>query len=120
MKIDYKTIAIIVLSVILVWAIFIRTVKPINTYQNEIDHLNKLNDSYLVKIDSLKNLNELIDLNIDKVKSENKNLQLKNFWLDSTINKLKNEKTTIHTRVKHLDADSVIIEFTNYLEAKGI
>jgi predicted RNase H-like nuclease (RuvC/YqgF family) len=120
MKLDYKTIAIIVLSVILVWAIFVRSAKPIYRYEYEIDDLHSKNEVYLAQIESLKLDSRLIDAEIEKLYIENQQLQLKNKELDSIINKLTNAKTTIHTRTKLLNADSVVSEFTNYIQTKGL
>ena len=120
MKLDYKVIAIIVLSVILIWAIFVRSVKPIYKYEDEIDDLHSKNELYMAQIESLKLDSKLIDAQIEKLYIENQQLQHKNNHLDSIINKLTNAKTTIYTNTKRLNADSVVSEFSNYIQTKGL
>ena len=120
MKLDYKVIAIIVLSVILIWAIFVRSTKPIYKYEDEIDDLHSKNELYLAQIESLKLDSKLIDVEIEKLYVENQQLQLKNKELDSIINKLTNAKTIIYTRTKLLNADSVVNEFSTYIQTKGL
>jgi predicted RNase H-like nuclease (RuvC/YqgF family) len=120
MNLDYKTIAIIVLSVILVWAIFVRSAKPIYKYEDEIDDLHLKNELYVAQIESLKLDSRLINTEIEKLYIENQHLQQKNKELDSIINKLTNAKTTIYTNTKLLNADSVVSEFSKYIEAKGL
>jgi CRISPR/Cas system CMR subunit Cmr4 (Cas7 group RAMP superfamily) len=120
MKLDKKVIAIIVLSIVLVWAIFVRTAKPIYKYEDEIDDLQSKNKLYLEQIKLLKKDSKLIDIEIEKLFIENQELQLKNKELDSTINHLTNAKTIIHTRTKLLNADSVVSEFSNYIQTKGL
>ena len=120
MKLDYKVIAIIVLSIVLVWAIFVRSAKPIYKYEDEIDDLHSKNELYLAQIESLKLDSKLIDVEIEKLYVENQQLQLKNKELDSIINKLTNAKTIIYTRTKLLNADSVVNEFSTYIQTKGL
>ena len=120
MKLDYKVIAIIVLSVILIWAIFVRSTKPIYKYEDEIDDLHSKNELYLAQIESLKLDSKLIDVEIEKLYVENQQLQLKNKELDSIINKLTNAKTIIYNSTKLLNADSVVSEFSNYIQDKGL
>lgn len=120
MKLDKKAIAIIVLSIVLVWAIFVRSAKPIYKYEDEIDDLHSKNELYLEQIELLKLDSKLIDIEIEKLYIENQQLQIKNKELDSTINHLTNAKTNIHTNTKRLNADSVVSEFSNYIQTKGL
>ena len=82
--------------------------------------LHTKNELYLAQIESLKLDSKLIDVEIEKLYVENQQLQLKNKELDSIINKLTNAKTIIYNSTKLLNADSVVNEFSNYIQDKGL
>jgi chromosome segregation ATPase len=118
MKLDIKSILILVLGGILVFTIIFRPTKKIDTYEDEIEQLE-------LKNDSLRNLNDLIGTENDSLRTERLEIQSKvdsiGVELEENKDKIKdlqNGKGKVSGYVKTLNADGVANSLTEYLNRK--
>ena len=118
MKLDIKSIIIIILSCLLIIGFVFRNKETIVDRSSEIKTLNetnkfllnKNNDLFLV-IDSLNNRIDSNKLLLDKNDYKVKELQIK-------IKKLKDEKNKISAVVNSMSSNDITISFTNYLNKR--
>jgi predicted nuclease with TOPRIM domain len=113
---DIKSIFIIALGVLLLFAVFMYQKNNPSDYQKQIDGLHKENETLLFKNDSLKSENIKLDafiVGIEKQISEN-NTKLSQ--TQSQLNDLKKKRNEIPTYVNTLSANGVANAFSDYLE----
>lgn len=117
-KLDLKTIAIIILGGALVLSIIFRRSKPIDMYENEIEALHNANEVLLSENDSLSLANMVLDEEIDRIYIV---IEATEARLDSTnikIKDLEDGKNKITTHVAALDADGISKSLTEYLNRR--
>ncbi len=115
MKLDIKTIFIIILGSGLLLSLIFRRPKPIDKYEDEIKELHDRNTFLLSKNDSLKLNNDKLTIEIDSMilLVDEKNTEITE--INKRIKELENGKTKVTGYVRNLAADDVARELTEYL-----
>ena len=119
LSIDIKSIAIILLSLLVVGLIFFNNSgKDIKKYEQEIGNLNTKNKELLLDNDSIKNLNLVLskDINDLNIKIDEINTQI--VENEDLIKRLKKKKSEIPTNVNVMDADGVASGISDYLKRR--
>lgn len=116
--IDVKTIAIIILGLVLIISFFFGQNSTINKHVDEIKALQEENSALVVKNDGLVAKNIKIDKVISQInnKIDNNSTQLLKTQVE--LIKLKNKKNEIPSYVNRLSANGVANEFTKYLDKR--
>ena len=119
LSIDFKSIVIILLSLLVVGLIFFNNSgKDIKKYEQEIGNLNTKNKELLLDNDSIKNLNLVLskDINDLNIKIDEINTQI--VENEDLIKRLKKKKSEIPTNVNVMDADGVASGISDYLKRR--
>lgn len=114
-KFDIKTIAIIILGVVLIISFFFGQKSNTDTHADEIANLHKENAGLLTKNDSLNKSNKQIDAVLVII---NKKLDNNEKVLSATqteLQRLKNKQNEIPTYVKYLSANGVANALSDHL-----
>ena len=117
-KLDLKTIAILILGGALILSIIFRRGKDIDYYKNEIDLLHMNNDALSNTNDSLRVINVKLDNEITKIMLIIKDNEIKLIENNKKIKRLIYEKNKITNHVNSLDADGISESLTDYLNKK--
>lgn len=118
-KLDFKSIAIIVLGIALIISFFFGQKSHIDTHADEIKELHAKNVQLLKTNDSLKAVNAKIDqilLAIDKKLSDNAQALAST---NKEIQILKAKQNEVPRYVSHLSANGVSNALTDILNSKG-
>ena len=119
LSLDFKSIVIILLSLLVVGLIFFNNSgKDIKKYEQEIGNLNTKNKELLLDNDSIKNLNLVLskDINDLNIKIDEINTQI--VENEDLIKRLKKKKSEIPTNVNVMDADGVASGISDYLKRR--
>ncbi len=118
-KIDTQTIFILILATALVLTIIFRPSKPIETYENEINDLKKVNKELLLSNDSISIINKKLEEEIKEILFTIDSTQA---LLKNTENKLKElegRRNEVSNIVDNLNSDGVTQSISDYLKRRG-
>ena len=114
---DFKSIVIILLSLLVVGLIFFKNNgKDIEKYNKEIDNLNNINKELLLDNDSIKKLNLSLSNDIFILNKKIDDIDKELIENESLIKKLKKIKGEILTNVNDMDANGVASGISDYLK----
>jgi len=118
-KIDTKTIFILVLAAALILTIIFRPTKPIETYENEINMLKEQNKELILSNDSIKSLNLQLEKEIKEILFTIDSTQalLKN--TEKKLKKLEERRNEVSNIVDNLNSDGITESLSNYLKRRG-
>jgi chromosome segregation ATPase len=117
-KLDLKTIAILILGGLLILSIVFRRSKSIDYHKDAIELLHEQNEILEVRNDSLKVVNNNLDKEIVKINGIMEKTQVKLNATNDKIKHLENEKSKISAHVNTLNADGISKSLTEYLNRK--
>jgi len=118
-KIDTQTIFILILATALVLTIIFRPSKPIETYENEINDLKKVNKELLLSNDSISILNKKLE---EEIKEILFTIDSTEALLRNTENKLKElegRRNEVSNIVDNLNSDGITNSLSDYLQRRG-
>ena len=118
-KIDTQTIFILILATALVLTIIFRPSKPIETYENEINDLKKVNKELLLSNDSISIINKKLEEEIKEILFTIDSTQA---LLKNTENKLKElegRRNEVSNIVDNLNSDGITNSLSDYLQRRG-
>jgi len=118
-KIDIKLIFIFILAGALILTIIFRPSKPIETYENEINALKKVNQELLISNDSIAVLNKKLE---EEIKEILFTIDSTEALLRNTENKLKElegRRNEVSNIVDNLNSDGVTQSISDYLKRRG-
>lgn len=118
-KIDIQTIFILILATALVLTIIFRPSKPIETYEEEINALKKVNKELLLSNDSISIINQKLEEEIKEILFTIDSTQA---LLKNTENKLKElegRRNEVSNIVDNLNSDGITNSLTDYLQRRG-
>ena len=118
-KIDIKLIFIFILAIALILTIIFRPSKPIETYENEINALKKVNKELLISNDSIAGLNKKLEKEIQQIlfTIDSTKALLKN--RENKIKELEKQRDEISDIVDDLNSDGVTKSISDYLKRRG-
>ncbi len=118
-KIDIKLIFIFILAIALILTIIFRPSKPIETYENEINALKKVNKELLISNDSIAGLNKKLEKEIQQIlfTIDSTKALLKNS--ENKIKELEKQRDEISDIVDDLNSDGVTKSISDYLKRRG-
>lgn len=119
MKLDVKTIAILVLGLALIISFIAGQKGYFSNYKDEVKKLQDQNEVLTTSNDSLRELNNELDMQINGL---NEYTFVLNNQLDSAnvaISKLKKRRNEIPTKVNNMSSAGVANAFTDYLNKKS-
>jgi chromosome segregation ATPase len=118
-KIDIKLIFIFILAIALILTIIFRPSKPIETYENEINDLKKVNKELLISNDSIAGLNKKLEKEIQQIlfTIDSTKALLKNS--ENKIKELEKQRDEISDIVDDLNSDGVTKSISDYLKRRG-
>jgi methyl-accepting chemotaxis protein len=118
-KIDIKLIFIFILAIALILTIIFRPSKPIETYENEINALKKVNKELLISNDSIAGLNKKLEKEIQQIlfTIDSTKALLKNS--ENKIKELEKQRDEISDIVDDLHSDGVTKSISDYLKRRG-
>jgi len=118
-KLDIKSIFIILLGVALILSFIFRPDKPIETYENEINTLKQVNKELLISNDSIAGLNKKLEKEIQQILFT---IDSTEALLRNTENKLKElekRRDEVSNIVDNLNSDGVTQSISDYLKRRG-
>ena len=118
-KIDIKTIFILVLAVALILSFIFRPNVPIDTYEEEINALKQENRELILSNDSINKLNKKLEEEIREILFTIDSTQA---LLRNTENKLKElegRRNEVSNIVDNLNSDGVTKSISDYLKRRG-
>lgn len=118
-KLDYKTIFILVLAIVVVLLIVFRPSKSIEKYEDEIKQLQLDNERLFGNNDSLKTANKLLSEENEKLLRDIDNNTAMADSADKKITGLENEKDNVSDMVRKLNANGVTDALSNYVEMRA-
>ena len=118
-KIDIKLIFIFILAIALILTNILRPSKPIETYENEINALKKVNKELLISNDSIAGLNKKLEKEIQQIlfTIDSTKALLKN--RENKIKELEKQRDEISDIVDDLNSDGVTKSISDYLKRRG-
>ena len=118
-KLDIKSIFIIILGVALILSFIFRPSKPIETYENEINALKQVNKELLISNDSIAGINKKLEEEIQQILFTIDSTQalLKNS--EKKIKELEEQRDEISDIVDNLNSDGVTKSISDYLKRRG-
>ena len=118
-KIDTKTIFILVLATALILTIIFRPTKPIETYENEINMLKEQNKELLLSNDSIKSLNLQLEKEIKEILFTIDSTQALLRNTEKKLKKLEERRNEVSNIVDNLNSDGITESLSNYLKRRG-
>jgi chromosome segregation ATPase len=118
MKIDSKVLFIIVLAGALILSLIFRPKKEIDMYEDEINDLKQRTEQLLNSNDSIKGVNEVLTKRIDSLLVSIDGKQAEIDKKQGEIDNLEDEKGKVSDRVRNLNADSIAITLSGYLNSR--
>lgn len=118
-KLDIKSIFIIILGAALILSFIFRPAKPIETYENEINALKQVNKELLISNDSIAGLNKKLEKEIQQILFT---IDSTEALLRNTENKLKElekRRDEVSNIVDNLNSDGVTQSISDYLKRRG-
>ena len=118
-KIDIKLIFIFILAIALILTFIFRPSKPIETYENEINALKKVNKELLLSNDSISILNKKLE---EEIKEILFTIDSTEALLRNTENKLKElegRRNEVSNIVDNLNSDGITNSLSDYLQRRG-
>ena len=118
-KLDIKSIFIIILGAALILSFIFRPSKPIETYENEINALKQVNKELLISNDSIAGLNKKLE---DEIQQILFTIDSTEALLRNTENKLKElekRRDEVSNIVDNLNSDGVTQSISDYLKRRG-
>jgi len=118
-KIDIKTIFILILAVALILSFIFRPNVPIETYEEEINTLKQQNKELIISNDSINKLNKKLEEEIKEILFTIDSTQA---LLRNTENKLKElegRRNEVSNIVDNLNSDGVTQSISDYLKRRG-
>ena len=118
-KLDIKSIFIIILGAALILSFIFRPSKPIETYENEINALKEVNKELLISNDSIAGLNKKLEKEIQQIlfTIDSTKALLKNS--EKKIKELEEQRDEISDIVDNLNSDGVTKSISDYLKRRG-
>jgi len=118
-KIDTKTIFILVLAAALILTIIFRPTKPIETYENEINMLKEQNKELILSNDSIKSLNLQLEKEIKEILFTIDSTQALLRNTEKKLKKLEERRNEVSNIVDNLNSDGITESLSNYLKRRG-
>jgi len=118
-KIDIKTIFILILAVALILSFIFRPNGPIETYEEEINALKQENKELIISNDSINKLNKKLE---EEIKEILFTIDSTEALLRNTENKLKElegRRNEVSNIVDNLNSDGVTKSISDYLQKRG-
>jgi len=118
-KIDIKTIFILILAVALILSFIFRPNVPIETYEEEINALKQENKELIISNDSINKLNKKLE---EEIKEILFTIDSTEALLRNTENKLKElegRRNEVSNIVDNLNSDGVTKSISDYLQRRG-
>jgi len=118
-KIDIKTIFILILAVALILSFIFRPNVPIETYEEEINALKQENKELIISNDSINKLNKKLE---EEIKEILFTIDSTEALLRNTENKLKElegRRNEVSNIVDNLNSDGVTKSISDYLKRRG-
>ena len=118
-KIDIKLIFIFILAIALILTIIFRPSKPIETYENEINTLKKVNKELLISNDSIAGLNKKLEKEIQQIlfTIDSTEVLLRN--TENKLKELEKRRDEVSNIVDNLNSDGVTQSISDYLKRRG-
>ena len=118
-KIDTKTIFILVLATALILTIIFRPTKPIETYENEINMLKEQNKELMLSNDSIISLNLQLEKEIKEILFTIDSTQALLRNTEKKLKKLEERRNEVSNIVDNLNSDGITESLSNYLKRRG-
>ena len=118
MKVDGKVLFIIVLAGALILSLIFRPKKGIDTYEDEINQLKEKTEQLLNDNDSIKSVNKVLTERIDSLLVSIDGKQAEIDKKQGEIDNLEDEKGKVSDRVRNLNADSIAVTLSGYLNSR--
>ena len=118
MKLDIKTIFILVLGAALVLMFIFKGSKNVDINKDEINRLNLINDSLINTNKELQNSNDSLNVQLVEIQEDISVVSNKIALSRREIQNLEDGKDKISGNVRKLNADGVAIELSNYLNRR--
>ena len=118
-KLDIKSIFIILLGIALILSFIFRPSKPIENYENEINALKQVNKELLISNDSIAGINKKLEEEIQQIlfTIDSTEALLKNS--ENKIKELEEQRDEISDIVDNLNSDGVTQSISDYLKRRG-
>lgn len=117
-KLDIKSIFIIILGGLLILSFIFRPKKAIDKYENEINILHEENKVLFNENDSLSLANKVLDEEVDRIMIVIADTEIKMNATNERIKVLEDEKNKVSAHVDELDADGISESLTEYLNRR--
>jgi hypothetical protein len=117
-KLDIKSIFIIILGGLLILSFIFRPKKDIDMYENQINVLHEENETLLNNNDSLSLVNMALNEEVDRIVIAIRDTEIKMDATNEKIKVLEDGKNKVSAHVNELDADGISESLTEYLNRR--
>tara|TARA_R110002020_G_C16003381_1_gene750458 strand:- start:374 stop:754 length:381 start_codon:yes stop_codon:yes gene_type:complete len=116
---NIQLVFILILAVALILSFIFRPLKPIETYENEINILKQQNQQLLLSNDSINTINTKLqeEINVILYTIDSTKVALKE--TEEQLKNLEKKRNEVSTIINNMDSDDVTNTFSNYLKRRG-
>jgi chromosome segregation ATPase len=116
---NIQLVFILILAVALILSFIFRPLKPIETYENEINILKQQNQQLLLSNDSINTINTKLqeEINVILYTIDSTKVALKE--TEEQLKNLEKKRNEVSTIINNMDSDDVTNTFSDYLKRRG-
>ena len=116
---NIQLVFILILAVALILSFIFRPLKPIETYENEINILKQQNQQLLLSNDSINTINTKLqeEINVILYTIDSTKVALKE--TEEQLKNLEKKRNEVSIIINNMDSDDVTNTFSNYLKRRG-